>query len=114
MWIKGRQGTGYLKKKIFEFSFKLFGMDCYILKYPPKSYIPPHTDPIEGYKHFRLNIVLKKADVGGNVYYFKTRCYRRIMLFRPDAIEHEVSEVARGTRYVLTIGLATRKRQRSG
>tara|TARA_A200000113_G_C8606219_1_gene271021 strand:+ start:149 stop:490 length:342 start_codon:yes stop_codon:yes gene_type:complete len=112
MWEKGRQGTGYLKKKIFQFANYWFAMDCYILKYPEKSYIPPHTDPIEGHKHFRLNIVLKKAAVGGNVYYFKTRCYNRIMLFRPDAVEHEVSQVTRGTRIVLSVGLAIRKKKK--
>jgi hypothetical protein len=109
MWEQGRQGTGYLKRKIFQFANGWFALDCYILKYPEKSYIPPHTDPIPGHKHFRLNIVLKKAKVGGNVYYFNTRCYRRIMLFRPDYIEHEVSQVQRGERIVLSIGLATKK-----
>lgn len=110
MWEKGRQGTGYFKKQIFKFGFKLFGMDCYLLKFPEKSYVPPHTDPIKGYKHFRLNIVLKKADVGGNLHFYKTRCYSRFILFRPDAVEHSVSEITRGTRYVLSIGLATKRR----
>lgn len=43
-------------------------MDCYILKYPEGSEIPPHTDPVPGRKHWRMNVVLKRATVGGRLH----------------------------------------------
>jgi hypothetical protein len=109
MWIAGRQGTGYFKQRIFEFTTRLVGMDCYILKYPVGAFVPPHTDPVTDFKHFRLNIVLKQAKRGGHLMFFKTRYTGRFILFRPDAIEHSVSAVTLGTRYVLSIGLALQK-----
>lgn len=113
MWEQGRQGTGYLKRRIFEFANRLFGMDCYLIKYLPNTYIPPHTDPVPGFKHFRLNIVLKQTGRGGNLYFYKTRQYGRVFLFRPDHVEHSVSNVDNGTRLVLSIGLVVREKQKS-
>ena len=114
MWKAGRNKTGYFKCKLFGFAFKLFGMDCYILKYPVGACIPPHTDPVTESKHYRLNIIIKRAKRGGRFYMFSNRFAHRIVFFRPDLIEHSVSEVTRGTRYVLSFGFAIRKIKRSG
>ncbi len=68
MWIKGRQGTGYDKLPLI---VKPFGMDIdsYILRFPEGCSIPTHTDPVRaGFKHYRLNIVIKKARKGWRVY----------------------------------------------
>jgi hypothetical protein len=113
-WTEGRQGSGYFKFKIFK--SKLLKMDIYLLKFPEGSYIDLHTDPVEGHKHHRLNVILKKADKGGqfsstprgwqNMY----PTMGRIIKFRPDLEKHMVSKVILGTRYVLSIGWLTRRK----
>lgn len=102
MWIDGRQKSGYLKRKIFE--SKLLKTDCYLLKYPEGSEIKLHTDPVTTGKHYRLNIILKRARGGAfkcNGKYFK---FGPIIFFRPDLYEHSVTRITSGTRYVLSIG----------
>jgi hypothetical protein len=103
-WQHGRQGTGYDKMLLAIARWPL-AADCYLLRYPKGSAIPAHTDPVTGKRHYRLNIVIWQAAEGGdflcNTPIFATN---RIKLFRPDACEHAVSEVKRGSRYVLSIG----------
>jgi hypothetical protein len=107
-WVKGRQGTGYEKFKLFQF----LNMDCYILRYKVGDSIPWHTDPVPNRKHYRLNIILKNAVKGGELLiknpgqFFAQEVTYPIMLFRSDIVEHCVSEVKDGTRYVLTFGVA--------
>lgn len=104
-WIEGRQGTGYFKLKIF--SSKWLGVDCYLLKYETGSFIPPHTDPVEGFEHHRINIELKRA-YGGHCYIIgRNKRWWRFTYFRPDIQEHWVSMISKGTRYVLSIGWVT-------
>lgn len=114
MWQLGRQNTGYKKLKIFQF----LNMDCYILKYEEGDHIPFHTDPVPNRKHWRLNIILKRAQEGGELLFrcapqlgldYNNCCTiekDRIVLFRSDLVSHAVSEVKKGTRYVLTFGVA--------
>jgi hypothetical protein len=118
MWQIGRSAnpkSPYFKWPLFvRVLGKLLKADAYILKYPEGSAIDFHKDsaPV-GYKHYRLNIVLKRAKVGGE-FIIKQVCpdygywinpqYGRIHLFRPDITEHAVSPIAKGTRYVLSIG----------
>lgn len=119
-WQKGRQGTGYFKKKIFSSAF--LKIDCYLLWFPKGSRIPIHTDPVdEHYKHHRLNIVLKKAKEGGRfiddsfvrtkLHFSRLRLYsgQRLIYFRPDVDLHCVTPVKKGSRYVLSIGWLTKK-----
>jgi hypothetical protein len=106
-WISGRQNTGYKKLKIFQF----LNMDCYILKYNTGDYIPVHTDPVPGRKHYRLNITLKKAREGGHLYIQdvdngRWRAGGKICFFRSDVCPHEVSPILSGNRVVLTLGIA--------
>ena len=108
-WEEGRQKGGYLKFKLFQ--SKKFKFDIYILKFPVGSFVPPHTDPaVKGYKHFRLNVILKNAKEGGvfsimsKTFNFKSKFFGRINFFRPDKHVHRVSKVKIGTRYVLSIG----------
>jgi hypothetical protein len=103
-WQSGRQGTGYEKLKLLCFEPYV---DAWLLRYRPDAHIPPHRDPVDGRKHYRLNIVLSKA-VGGK---FHTQEYifnlwERVILFRPDENTHYVSKIVSGTRYVLSIGVA--------
>lgn len=106
---KGRQGSGYEKLKLW--SIEKLKTDAYIIKYPEGSSITPHTDPVDGNKHYRLNLVLKRARVGGLF-----RCSmpilavgQRLFVFRPDEQEHEVSTIEEGSRWVLSLGLALKR-----
>ena len=79
--------------------------DAYILRFREGAEIPPHTDPVAQGRHYRCNIVLKRARSGGE-FVCATPIFasRRIKLFRPDACEHAVTRVTQGSRYVLSIG----------
>ncbi len=79
--------------------------DCYLLKFPEESEIPEHTDKTESGRHFRMNIVLKKAQIGGEfVCENPIWNFGRIKLFRPDESKHSVTKVVKGNRYLLSIG----------
>ena len=103
-WERGRQKSGYDKMLICGATWPI-KFDTYLLKFPQGSEIAPHTDKVESGKHYRLNIVLKKADLGGEFIcsnpIFETK---RIKLFRPDVSKHQVSKVIKGNRYLLSIG----------
>lgn len=103
-WEAGRQGTGYEKLKLFE--SKWLKADCYLLRYKPGSNAPYHRDPtVPGYEHHRINITLKRAWIGGDVWIEdRGHVLSRIFKFRPDIYDHAVSIVRAGTRYVLSIG----------
>ncbi len=79
--------------------------DCYILRFRPGSEIPEHTDPVDGKRHFRLNVVLRSAKIGGEFFcsnpIFESK---RIKLFRPDQSTHSVSKIQSDTRYVFSLG----------
>ena len=103
-WRLGRQGTGYDKMLLATLPWPI-PFDCYLIRYPIGSAIPPHTDPVAQRRHFRLNIVLKASPSGGEFVcadpIFATR---RIKFFRPDVSSHEVTPVVGGNRYVLSLG----------
>lgn len=106
-WTLGRQSTGYKKLKLFQF----LNMDCYILKYVEGDYIPVHTDPVPGRKHWRVNLVLWQATRGGVFQYRSARTDRwvtpdRLAVFRSDICPHHVTKIEYGSRYVLTFGIA--------
>ena len=103
-WQQGRQGSGYEKISLLNIQ-RPFAVDAYIIRYPTGSEIPLHIDPVDTGKHFRLNIVLKQATVGGDFYCEKTLINTaRIKLFRPDTYRHSVSKIIKGSRYILSIG----------
>lgn len=105
-WIKGRQGTGYEKLKIFQF----LNMDCYILRYNTGDYIPWHTDPVPNRKHYRLNIELVRALIGGRLFIGRENpAAGRIVFFRSDLEEHMVTTILKGKRIVLTFGIAIKE-----
>ena len=103
-WQRGRQGSGYDKMLLLTARWPL-PFDSYLIRYPEGSSIPPHTDPVQAGRHYRLNIILKSPKSGGE-FVCATPIFssRRIKLFRPDACEHSVTEVVGGSRYVLSIG----------
>jgi hypothetical protein len=103
-WQRGRQGTGYDKMLLLTAGWPL-PFDSYLIRYPVGAQIPPHTDPVQAGRHYRLNIVLKASRAGGE-FVCATPIYasRRIKLFRPDACEHSVTRVEGSSRYVLSLG----------
>lgn len=83
--------------------------DVYVLRFRPGGEIAPHVDPVSIGRHFRCNVVIRRAKEGGEfVCAAPIFATRRIKLFRPDACEHSVTRVVRGTRYVLSIGWVRR------
>jgi len=103
-WERGRQETGY-DKMLLGVTFWPLPMDIYLLRFNEGSEIPPHRDSVEKGDHFRLNLVLKAAKLGGEFNcvdpIFETQ---RIKFFRPDVSEHSVSKVVKGNRYLLSVG----------
>lgn len=106
-FVNGRQGTGYLKMKLLEWKF----FDLWILKYPPGSEITPHTDKVDGKKHWRVNFTLWKPDSGGRLTFHLNKyneehyySFGRLKIFRSDLITHSIDKIESGTRYVLSFG----------
>lgn len=107
-WNKGRQNTGYQKMKLFESIF--LKMDMYIIKYNEGDYILKHKDTVDkNFNHHRLNLILKQSLEGGVFKINNEQILKRIIYFRPDIQEHEVSKIEKGKRYVLSIGWLTLK-----
>ena len=103
-WESGRQKSGY-DKMLLCTSLWPIKFDAYLLKFPEGSEIAAHTDKVETGKHYRLNLVIKRAKIGGEFIcsnpIFQSN---RIKLFRPDVSEHQVTRVIKGNRYLLSIG----------
>jgi len=83
----------------------LIPFDCYLLRFRSGAKIPSHIDPVTDKRHYRLNIIIRKAKQGGK-FVCSDPIYsnRRIKLFRPDLSPHAVTKVTKGTRYVVSIG----------
>ena len=108
-WLSGRQLTGYKTMLLLE-SHSLH-LDAYLIKYPVGSVIPDHIDKVEARDHYRINVILRQADKGGE--FQCSKCLfetRRIKFFRPDQERHSVTQIEEGWRLVLSIGW-TRKRK---
>lgn len=108
-WQRGRQRSGYDKMLLLQSLWPL-AFDVYVLRFPEGAEIPQHTDPVAIGRHYRCNIVVKRAKEGGE-FVCKAPIFAtsRIKIFRPDACEHSVTRVVRGSRYVLSIGWVRRK-----
>ena len=108
-WTEGRQGSGYFKRLLGCGQFLSIPWDLYLIKFPEGSFINTHTDPVQpGDEHYRLNIVVKGAE-GGKFHGRTLYETKRVKLFRPDIEPHWVSEVEKGTRYVLSFGFLLKK-----
>ena len=111
-WEKGRQGTGYDKCLIAAALFPV-PFDCYVLRFPQGTDIPPHRDAVESGRHYRLNIVLKRAPSGGEFLCENPiLVWGRLNVFRSDLSLHSVTKVLGGSRYVLSIGWVLGSRRR--
>lgn len=123
-WEGGRQNTGYLKSPIDQNDSRFIpliarskellnvtseAIDCYIIKYPAESHIPTHKDdaPFSS-NHFRLNAMIKNSVRGGKLIIEKRFVdihKRDAIIFRPDILEHGVTKVKCGERYIWSVGV---------
>lgn len=103
-WQRGRQASGYDKMLLLTGYWPL-PFDMYLLRFPTGSEIPPHVDQVSSGRHFRLNLLLRRAKSGGE-FICQDPLYqsRRIKYFRPDISQHSVSKVLAGSRLLLSIG----------
>ena len=109
-WEPGRQGTGYDKCLIVTSPFPV-PFDCYLLRFPDGTEIPPHRDPVKTGRHYRLNVVVKRAPSGGDfICADPILDWGRLKFFRSDRSIHSVTRVVGGSRYVLSIGWVLKSR----
>jgi len=135
-WQPGRQGTGYLKYEItshkdeWYYSLVMAALghlgytpseseeprfDAWFMRMPDGAYIHPHTDPcpFDAGEHHRLNMCIRSAERGGN---FSIEGQQipihtgEALLFRPDAMRHEVSMVSGADRLMISVGCIKEKR----
>jgi hypothetical protein len=107
-WQKGRQGGGYEKLMLISNPY-LFRFDCYLLRFPHGTEIKPHRDPVKGRNHYRLNIILRRANLGGALCFHAVSGRRmfqfgRVSFFRPDEVTHSMTKTYGKTQYVLSFG----------
>lgn len=105
-WQEGMHKTGYFILTLAWVTkrYSPIPFDCYLLRYPPGSSIPPHRDPIKG-RHFRANIILTHPK--GGEFVCETAIFRSkwLNIFRPDISTHSVTTVeGKRARYVLSVG----------
>ena len=103
-WQSGRQNSGYLKMLLLTLKWPI-KFDLYLLKFPEGSKVLAHKDEVGKGKHYRINLIVKQAQEGGT-FKCENPIYEssRIKFFRPDIDIHEVSEIRKGSRYLLSIG----------
>lgn len=119
----GRQETGYEKAAVDQDLFQdlkkrsleALGVpldtkhDCYLIRYPEGSCIPKHKDDAPfGLEHHRLNAMIQNCVWGGELWVdlelikFRTS---DAVVFRPDVLEHEVTEIMAGERLLWSVGV---------
>lgn len=129
-WEEGRQGTGYFKLDIREYTtygtlpwlqavvskatseleIGFSDFDAWLLYYPPGTEIPRHLDPAPpGKRHKRLNAVVV-GDSGGNLLLERMHTTKEVVvpegsavIFSPSETRHAVSRV-KNQRLILSIG----------
>lgn len=128
----GRQGTGYEKTNLKPMSLQAPWQewlptfvstclnaldkpldnefwDCFLLRYPNGSHIPPHKDEasVFGKRHKRLNVLVRAPSAGGDLLMSNEKVVLEegdAVLFFPDEVEHSVTTVS-GHRLVFTVGM---------
>jgi aspartyl/asparaginyl beta-hydroxylase len=80
--------------------------DIHLVKMPQGSSVPEHTDPFNGRKMYRFNVVLREPEEGGEFKCAESILdWRRIKFFRPDINPHSVTQVTKGERLILSFGI---------
>jgi hypothetical protein len=111
-WRRGRQETGY-EKMLLLINPWIIPFDCYLIRYRQGDEAPVHTDPVTDKRHYRLNLVIKKAKLGGE-FHCEHPIYEsdRLKFFRPDVSAHSVTKVVEGVRYILSVGWVLKQKKR--
>ena len=105
-WQRGRQAGSYSKLALIPvWLSKLINADAYILSFPAGCSVVKHRDPVaEGYKHYRINFVLKRPGSQRMYCLGPVKRFGRIEIFRPDLYEHGLEPIARSM-YMLSFGI---------
>ena len=105
-WIRGRQVGSYSKLALIpEWLSILLNADAYLLRFPKGCSVIKHKDPVaEGYKHYRMNITLKRASFKERMYCLgPVRRWANVEIFRPDLYEHGLTPITENM-YMLSFG----------
>jgi hypothetical protein len=116
------QDFGYLKQEVpdgkLEALKKRSGLvlgseklnDCYVIRYPVHSYIPPHIDPTPtGMEHWRINAIIQASESGG-IFGLESRSVDLLegdaIVFQADKMRHRITTIYGGVeRYVWSAGI---------
>ena len=82
-------------------------LSIYLVRYAPGHRILPHLDMVATGRLYKLNCVLVKPSAGGEFSCEKTifNLFGRLVLFRPDLHQHQVSTIRTGNRWLLSFAL---------
>jgi hypothetical protein len=118
------QDFGYLKQEVLKGRFDLLIKrsalvlgsedqtidDCYAIRYPDRSYVPPHTDPTPaGMEHWRINAIIQSSESGG-IFGIEGRNVDLLegdaVIFRADKLIHRIGTIYGSTeRLVWSAGI---------
>lgn len=84
-------------------------LSTYLVGYPEGHKVVPHLDMIADGRLYKLNCLLVKPRSGGEFACEKSifNLFGRVILFRPDLYQHQVSKIERGSRWLLSFALTT-------
>lgn len=82
-------------------------LSTYLVRYPEGHKVVPHLDMIDNGRLYKLNCLLVKPRSGGAFACEKNifSLFGRVILFRPDLYQHQVSRIERGNRWLLSFAL---------
>jgi hypothetical protein len=110
-WEKGRQVGSYSKLALIPYWLsRLIHSDAYLLYFPDGCSVIKHKDPVaEGYKHYRMNLVIKRPTKGGRMYCLgSVKRFGPLEIFRPDLYEHGLEPIT-GSMLMLSFGCRIKK-----
>ena len=85
-------------------------LSIYLVRYSTGHRIVPHVDMVSEGRLYKLNCVLVKPRAGGEFICEKNifNLFGRLVLFRPDLYQHQVSRIEDGSRWLLSFALTPR------
>lgn len=89
--------------------FRSKRLNIYLVRYPEGHKVGPHLDMIARGRLYKLNCVLKKPRAGGRFLCERNvlNLFGRVILFRPDLYQHQVTRIESGNRWLLSFALTT-------